>query len=92
LGFPSKSGINPEKNLFSFLFPLPPISTFPNYDIIDGMEGDKVDDPGSVYHGKRIKNGWKNSGSPWTFDVNPELTGLPNFKSNRLCDDVLQPP
>jgi len=46
------------------------------------MEGDKVDDPNSVYHGKRIKNGWKNSGSPWTFDVNPELTGLPNFKSN----------
>jgi len=56
------------------------------------MEGDKVDDPGSVYHGKRMKNGWKNSGSPWTFDVNPELTGLPNFKSNRLCDDVLQQP
>jgi rhodanese-related sulfurtransferase len=25
------------------------------YNIIDGMEGDKVDDPGSVYHGKRMK-------------------------------------
>ena len=43
------------------------------YNIIDGMEGDKVDDPGSAYHGKRMKNGWKNSGSPWTYDVNPEL-------------------
>ena len=43
------------------------------YNIIDGMEGDKVDDPGSAYHGKRMKNGWKNSGLPWTYDVNPEL-------------------
>jgi rhodanese-related sulfurtransferase len=43
------------------------------YNIIDGMEGDKVDDPGSAYHGKRMRNGWKNSGSPWTYDVNPEL-------------------
>ena len=46
------------------------------YNIIDGMEGDKVDDPGSVNHGKRMKNGWKNSGSPWTYDVNPELLWL----------------
>jgi rhodanese-related sulfurtransferase len=46
------------------------------YNIIDGMEGDKVDNPGSVNHGKRMKNGWKNSGSPWTYDVNPELLGF----------------
>ena len=43
------------------------------YNIIDGMEGDKVDDPGSAYYGKRMKNGWKNSGSPWTYEVDPEL-------------------
>ena len=43
------------------------------YNVIDGMEGDKVNDADSVYHGKRMKNGWKNSGSPWTYDVNPEL-------------------
>jgi rhodanese-related sulfurtransferase len=49
------------------------------YNIIDGMEGDKVDDPESVYIGKRMKNGWKNSGSPWTYDVNPELTCLPSI-------------
>lgn len=47
------------------------------YNIIDGMEGDKVDDSGSVFYGKRMKNGWKNSGLPWTYEVNPELTCLP---------------
>jgi rhodanese-related sulfurtransferase len=46
------------------------------YNIIDGMEGDKVDDPGSAHHGKRMKNGWKNCGAPWTYDVNPEMTCL----------------
>jgi rhodanese-related sulfurtransferase len=43
------------------------------YNIIDGMEGDKVDDPGNVYYGKRMRNGWKNSGLPWTYDINPRL-------------------
>jgi rhodanese-related sulfurtransferase len=43
------------------------------YNVIDGMEGDLVNNPGSVYHGKRMKNGWKNSGPPWTYDVNPDL-------------------
>jgi len=50
------------------------------YNIIDGMEGDKVDDPGSVYHGKRMRNGWKNCGAPWTYEVNPEQTCLPCVK------------
>jgi rhodanese-related sulfurtransferase len=50
------------------------------YNIIDGMEGDKVNDPGSAIHGKRMKNGWKNSGSPWTYNVNPELIGYPSVK------------
>ncbi len=53
------------------------------YNIIDGIEGDKVDDPGSVNHGKRMKNGWKNSGLPWTYDVNQELIGLPIVRSGR---------
>ncbi|MGA3198397.1 MAG: hypothetical protein ABSD89_03220 [Halobacteriota archaeon] len=44
------------------------------------MEGDKVDDTGSANYGKRMKNGWKNAGSPWTYDVNPELLGLPMVK------------
>ena len=38
------------------------------YNIIDGFEGDKVEEPGSLYAGKRLKNGWKNSGLPWTYD------------------------
>lgn len=46
------------------------------YNVIDGFEGDKVDDPASAYHGKRMKNGWKNSGSPWTYEVDPDLLWL----------------
>ncbi|MGZ4903000.1 MAG: hypothetical protein ACXVIF_07675 [Halobacteriota archaeon] len=50
------------------------------YNIIDGMEGDKVDDPGSVHRGKRRKNGWKISGLPWTYDVSPQWVGYPSVK------------
>ena len=46
------------------------------YNIIDGMEGDNVDDPGSVYNRKRMRNGWKNSGLPWTYDLSPQLCWL----------------
>ena len=41
------------------------------YNITDGMEGDKVEDPGSVFFGKRMRNGWKNS-APWTYGIDPE--------------------
>ncbi len=41
------------------------------YNVTDGFEGDKVDDPGSVFHGKRMRNGWKNS-APWVFTIDPE--------------------
>jgi len=41
------------------------------YSILDGMEGDKVKDPASLFHGKRMKNGWKNAGLPWTYDLDP---------------------
>ena len=47
------------------------------YNIIDGMEGDAVDDPASVFVGKRLRNGWKNSGLPWTCDLKPERLLLP---------------
>jgi rhodanese-related sulfurtransferase len=43
------------------------------YNIINGLEGEKVDDPGSVFHGKPVKNGWKNCGLPWTYKFDPEL-------------------
>jgi rhodanese-related sulfurtransferase len=42
------------------------------YNIVDGMEGDTVDDVSSVFHGQRVKNGWKNSGAPWTYKPSPE--------------------
>ncbi len=41
------------------------------YNIVDGVEGDTIDDPDSVYNGKRMKNGWKNS-APWVYDIDPE--------------------
>ena len=47
------------------------------YSIVDGMEGDAVDDPKSVFHGKRTKNGWKNAGLPWTYDLDPDKMRLP---------------
>jgi rhodanese-related sulfurtransferase len=47
------------------------------YNIIDGFEGDKVEDPESVYHGKRVKNGWKNS-VPWTYSLDAKLVWLPS--------------
>jgi rhodanese-related sulfurtransferase len=46
------------------------------YNIIDGFEGDTVDDPESVYRGKRMKNGWKNS-APWTYDLDPAKVWIP---------------
>jgi rhodanese-related sulfurtransferase len=41
------------------------------WNVTDGMEGDLVD-------GKRSKNGWKNAGLPWTYEVNPERICLPD--------------
>lgn len=43
------------------------------YNIINGLEGDRVDDPGSVYNGKHMRNGWKNSGLPWGYNFHPDL-------------------
>jgi len=43
------------------------------YNITDGFEGDAVKDPESYYNGKRVKNGWKNSGAPWTYNLDPNL-------------------
>lgn len=47
------------------------------YNITDGMEGDPVTDPDSVFRGQRLVNGWKNSGLPWTYDIDPALLLLP---------------
>ena len=49
------------------------------YNIIDGMEGDTVSETGSVFHGQRLVNGWKNSGCPWTYQLTPDRMVLPNM-------------
>ncbi len=54
------------------------------YNILDGMEGGKVNDPESVFHGMRMKNGWKNSGLPWTYDLDPEQMKLPERERRTL--------
>jgi rhodanese-related sulfurtransferase len=42
------------------------------YNIIDGMEGDLVKDPSSIFDNQRMRNGWKNSGCPWSYHLSPE--------------------
>ena len=42
------------------------------YNITDGMEGDAVENPASVFMGQRLVNGWKNSGCPWTYKLTPD--------------------
>ncbi len=47
------------------------------HNIIDGFEGDKVEDPESIYNGQRMRNGWKNS-APWTYKLDSKLVWLPS--------------
>ena len=51
------------------------------YTIIDGMEGDAVKDPNSVFLGQRLVNGWKNSGCPWTYKPTPDRMLLPKGRT-----------
>ena len=53
------------------------------YNIVDGIEGDTVDDPESVYRGKRMKNGWKNC-APWVYDVDPEKVIIEEGASQQM--------
>jgi len=48
------------------------------YQITDGMEGDKVKNPESPVKGQRLVNGWKNSGAPWTYEIDIERVKLTN--------------
>jgi rhodanese-related sulfurtransferase len=41
------------------------------YNVTDGVEGELLDNPGSVFHGQRMVNGWKNSGLPWAYQIDP---------------------
>jgi len=47
------------------------------YNITDGFEGDSVKDPGSVFNGQRMVDGWRNSGLPWTYQPDPARMVLP---------------
>lgn len=42
------------------------------YNIVDGVEGDVVTDPDSLFKGQHLVNGWKNAGLPWTYEPDPE--------------------
>jgi hypothetical protein len=53
------------------------------YNIVDGVEGDVVNDPESVFHGKRMKNGWKNS-APWVYDFDPEKIIIEEGTSQKM--------
>ena len=47
------------------------------HNIIDGMEGDANGDSDSVAKAQPVKDGWKNSGCPWTKKLTPERRVLP---------------
>jgi rhodanese-related sulfurtransferase len=49
------------------------------YSVVDGFEGDMVRDPESVFRGRRMKNGWRNSGLPWTYEADPDRAYLPGL-------------
>ena len=59
---------------------IPPETT----TILDGMEGAKVKDPDSVFDGMRLENGWKDSGLPRTYEINPAKMILPARQSEAL--------
>jgi rhodanese-related sulfurtransferase len=48
------------------------------YSVTEGFEGDRVKDQSSSFYGKRLKNGWRNSGLPWTDNLNPQLMWIPS--------------
>ncbi|HHJ34509.1 MAG TPA: sulfurtransferase [Gammaproteobacteria bacterium] len=41
------------------------------YSVVDGYEGDKVKK--GKNKGKRMKNGWKNAGLPWTYSMDKDM-------------------
>jgi rhodanese-related sulfurtransferase len=47
------------------------------HNIIDGMEGDANADSDTVAKAQPLKDGWKNSGCPWTKKLTPERLVLP---------------
>jgi rhodanese-related sulfurtransferase len=54
------------------------------FNILDGMEGSRVEDLDSVFNGIRLKNGWKASGLPWTYALDPAQMALPKRETGTL--------
>jgi rhodanese-related sulfurtransferase len=50
------------------------------YNIVDGFEGDMIKNPQNPNVGRRMKNGWRNSGAPWTYKLDPQQMYLPYGK------------
>jgi rhodanese-related sulfurtransferase len=48
------------------------------YSLLDGFEGDAIKDKDRYYKGKRLKDGWKNAGVPWTYELKKELVYTPS--------------
>jgi rhodanese-related sulfurtransferase len=46
------------------------------YNVTDGFEGEMSDDEESYLKGKKVKNGWKNCGAPWNYEVKGALMSL----------------
>jgi rhodanese-related sulfurtransferase len=53
------------------------------YTITDGFEGDMIKDKNNPNYGRRLKNGWKNAGAPWTYELDPNLMFLPYGKPKK---------
>ena len=43
------------------------------FNVMGGVEGDKVKNRASAYSGQRKYGGWKNEGLPWTYHMDPKL-------------------
>ena len=54
------------------------------YQIYDGFEGDKLNDPGNSKNGKRVVNGWKNCGGPWTYKLDTHFVYRPVKNENSV--------
>jgi len=48
------------------------------FTISEGFEGGKVKDLDNVFYSQRMKNGWRLSGLPWTYNLSPKLVYFPN--------------
>ena len=53
------------------------------YSMVDSFEGDLVTDDESYFEGKRMRNGWKNSGAPWTYELDPDLVYRPDATQSK---------